>query len=177
MNPLDKAALLIEKGKYKRAVKLMDKVIKQNPDNQQLLRLRFDYGQFIPFDKLYHNASEEFFAHLIEKQASGHILHDHYSIYLSTTQGKINLNPELYLQMAAIFAGYEYENDAVFLTNKCIRSNANPPEMVPAIVSLVNYYIDKDQKRKASKYVDYIEKNFPKDEMTQYVKMVYSQAS
>lgn len=176
MKQLEKAAILVEKGKYKRALKLMNKIIKSDPENQHLYRLRFEYGQFIPFDSLYHQASEEFFRMLLEKHVSGHILHDHYSIYLSTTQGRINLTPELLLEMAAIFAGYEYENDAVYLTNKFIRSNIKPPQIVDAIVSLVNYYVDKGQKSKASQYIHYMQNFFADHPMTNYLQMVYQQA-
>lgn len=176
MKQLEKAASLVEKGKYKKALKIMNKVIKSDPENQHLLRLRFECGQYIPFDNLYHNAAEEFFRMLVDKHVSGHILHDHYSIYLSTTQGRINLSPELLLEMASIFAGYEYENDAVYLTNKFIRTNVKPPQMVDAIVSLVNFYVDKGQKNKATQYVQYMEGFFPDHEMTKYIKMVYSQS-
>jgi hypothetical protein len=176
MKQLEKAAILVEKGKYKQALRLMNKVIKSDPENQHLYRLRFEYGQFIPFDNLYHHASEEFFRLLLNKNVSGHILHDHYSIYLSTTQGRINLTPELLLEMAAIFAGYEYENDAVYLTNKFIRSNIKPPQIVDAIVSLVNFYVDKGQKSKSQQYIHYMQNFFADHPMTKYIQMVYSQA-
>ena len=170
-----KAAVLVEKGKYKRAVKLITKAIKADPENQHLYRLRFEYAQFIPFDKLYHEAAEQFFRVLIIRDISGKVLHDHYSIYLSTTQGRIGLSDELLLKLAAIFAGYAYENDAVYIINRIIRKDTKHLGLVDAIVSLVNYYIDNGQKPKTTQYIQYMIDFFPKEAMTKYIVRVYKQ--
>ena len=176
MNYHNKAAILVEKGKFKRAVKLMTKAIKQDIENEQLYRLRFEYAQFIPFDKLYHEAAEEYFSLLLANDVSGNIIHDHYSVYLSTTQGRIGLSDDLLLELAAIFAGYSFENDAVYLINRVIRRNLHPDSLVDAIVSLVNYFVDSKQKQKATQYVQYMIDFFPKHPMTRYLVRVYKQA-
>jgi tetratricopeptide (TPR) repeat protein len=170
-----KAATLVEKGKYKRAVKLITKSIKADPENQHLYRLRFEYAQFIPFDKLYHHASEEFFALMLERNVSGNVIHDHYSVYLSTTQGRIGISDDLLLEMAGIFAGYGFENDAVYIINRIIRKSIKQEGLVDAIVSLVNYYIDNQQKQKATQYVQYMIDFFPDHMMTKYIVRVYKQ--
>jgi len=177
MNYEIKAAILVEKGKYKRAVKLITKSIKLDPDNQHLYRLRFEYAQFIPFDKLYHQAAEEFFRMILQRDVSGNIIHDHYSVYLSTTQGRIGLTDDLLLELAAIFAGYSFVNDSVYIINRIIRKNVKPIGLVDAIVSLVNYYIDNKQKQKSTQYVQYMIDFFPKEAMTKYLVRVYKQAS
>lgn len=171
-----KAATLVEKGKYKRAVKLITKSINIDPENQHLYRLRFEYAQFIPFDKLYHHASEEFFNLMLLREVSGNIIHDHYSVYLSTTQGRIGLSDNLLLRLSAIFAGYGFTNDAVYIINRSIRKKIKPIGLVNAIVSLVNYYIDNEQKQKATQYVQYMIDFFPDNEMTKYIVRVYKQA-
>jgi tetratricopeptide (TPR) repeat protein len=171
-----KAAILVEKGKYKRAVRLMSKAIKADPENQQLYRLRFEYAQFIPFDKLYHQATEDFFRFILGKNVLGNIIHDHYSVYLSTTQGRIDLSDELLLELAAIFAGFSYENDAVYIINRIIRKEEKSESLVDAIVSLVNYYIGKGQKQKSTQYVQYLIDFFPQNSMTKYIVRVYKQA-
>jgi hypothetical protein len=171
-----KAAILVEKGKYKRAVRLMTKVIKADPENHHLYRLRFEYAQFIPFDKLYHQATEEFFRILLDMNVLGDIIHDHYSVYLSTTQGRIGLSDDLLLELAAIFAGFSYENDAVYIINRIIRKEVKSENLVDAIVSLVNYYIGKDQKQKSTQYVQYMVDFFPKSPMTKYIVRVYKQS-
>ena len=171
-----KAAILVEKGKYKRAVKLISKSIKADPENQHLYRLRFEYAQFIPFDKLYHNAAEEFFRFIIDREISGNVIHDHYSVYLSTTQGRIGLSDDLLLELAAIFAGYRFINDAVYIINRIIRKNIKPIGLVDAIVSLVNYYVDNHQKQKSTQYVQYMIDFFPTEPMTKYIVRVYKQS-
>ncbi len=171
-----KAAILVKKGKYKRALRLITKSINADPENQQLYRLRFEYGQFIPFDKLYHHAAEEFFITMINKHVSGNVINDHYSVYLSTTQGRIGISNETLLQLAAIFAGYGFENDAVYIINRIIRNKAKPLGLVDAIISLVNFYVDNDQKRKSTQYVQYMVDFFPDHEMTKYIVRVYKQA-
>ncbi len=171
-----KAAVLVEKGKYKRAVKLITKAIKADPENQHLYRLRFEYAQFIPFDKLYHHATEEFFRFILDRGVSGNVIHDHYSVYLSTTQGRINLTDELLLQLSGIFAGYRFVNDAVYIINRIIRKNVKPRGLIDAIVSLVNHYIDNDQKQKTTQYVQYMIDFFPDDPMTKYIVRVYKQS-
>lgn len=171
-----KAAILVEKGKYKRAVKLITKSIKADPENQHLYRLRFEYAQFIPFDKLYHNAAEEFFRYIIDREVSGNVIHDHYSVYLSTTQGRIGLTDDLLLEMAAIFAGYRFVNDSVYIINRIIRKNIKPHGLVDAIVSLVNHYIDNGQKQKSTQYVQYMIDFFPSEPMTKYIVRVYKQS-
>jgi len=170
-----KAATLVEKGKYKRAVKLIQKAIKSDPENQHLYRLCFEYAQFIPFDKLYHQASENFFWASLNKDVSGNIIHDHYSVYLSTTQGRLGLSDGLLLELSAIFAGYGFTNDAVYLINRMIRKNVKPIGLIDAIVSLVNYYIDNKQKQKSTQYVQYLIDFFPKHPMTKYLVRVYKQ--
>lgn len=172
----DKAAILVEKGKYKRAVNLITKSIKTDPENQHLYRLRFEYAQFIPFDKLYHIATEEFFRVLLNREVSGNIIHDHYSVYLSTTQGRIGISDELLLELSAIFAGYGFENDSVYIINRVIRKKLKSHGLVDAIVSLVNFYIDNDQKQKSTQYVQYMIDFFPQDSMTKYLVRVYKQA-
>jgi tetratricopeptide (TPR) repeat protein len=171
-----KAAVLVEKGKYKNAVKLMSKAIKADPENHQLYRLRFEYAQFIPFDKLYHQATESFFRVILNKNFLGNIIHDHYSVYLSTTQGRLGLSDELLLELAAIFAGFSYENDAVYLINRTIRKEVKSDGLVDAIVSLVNFYIGKDQKQKSTQYVQYMIDFFPQNPMTKYIVRVYKQS-
>lgn len=171
-----KASILVEKGKFKRAIKLMTKAIKADPENHHLYRLRFEYGQFIPFDDLYHQATEEFFRILLDRDVSGNIIHDHYSVYLSTTQGRIGLTDDLLLELSAIFAGFGFENDAVYIINRVIRKSITSKKLIDAIVSLVNFYIDKDQKQKATQYVQYMIDFFPKDTMTRYIVKVYQQA-
>lgn len=171
-----KAATLVEKGSYKRAVKLISKSIKADPENQHLYRLRFEYAQFIPFDKLYHQAAEEFFQYSLNREVSGNVIHDHYSVYLSTTQGRIGLSDELLLELAAIFAGYKFVNDAVYIINRIIRKNAKPNGLINAIVSLVNYYVDNGQKQKSTQYVQYMIDFFPNDPMTKYIVRVYKQS-
>jgi len=171
-----KAAVLVEKGKYKRAVKLITKAIKADPENQHLYRLRFEYAQFIPFDKLYHHATEEFFRFILDRGVSGNVIHDHYSVYLSTTQGRIDLTDELLLQLSGIFAGYRFVNDAVYIINRIIRKNVKPHGLIDAIVSLVNHYIDNDQKQKTTQYVQYMIDFFPDDPMTKYIVRVYKQS-
>ncbi len=172
----DKAAILVEKGKFKRAIKLMSKAIKADPENHQLFRLRFEYGQYIPFDDLYHQAAEEFFRVLLNKDTSGNIIHDHYSVYLSTTQGRIGLSDDLLLELAAIFAGFSFENDSVYIINRVIRKSIKSEKLVDAIVSLVNYFIDKGQRQKSTQYVQYMIDFFPKNPMTKYIVRVYKQA-
>ena len=176
MNYEEKAAFLVEKGSYKRAVKLMTKCIKNDPDDHRLYRIRFEYGQFIPFDKLYHEAAEDFFNDLLSRQASGNVIHDHYSVYMSTTQGRIALSDELLVNLAGIFAGYGFINDAVYLINRMIRKNAKPEGLVDAIISLVNYYIDNQQKQKSTQYVQYLVDFHPAHPMTRYIIRVYKQA-
>lgn len=177
MSNEQKAAILVEKGKYKRAVNLITKVIKSDPENHHLYRLRFEYAQFIPFDKLYHQASEEFFRLLLDREVSGNIIHDHYSVYLSTTQGRIGLTDDLLLELAAIFAGYSFENDAVYIINRVIRKSIHSKKLVDAIVSLVNYFIGKGQKQKSTQYVQYMVDFFPKDPLTKYIVNVYKQST
>ena len=172
----EKAVSLVEKGKYKRALKLMTKAISLDPENHHLYRARFEYGQFIPFDKLYHHAAEEFFRLLLERHMSGNIIHDHYSVYLSTTQGRIGLTDDLLLDLAAIFAGYGFENDAVYIINKTIRSKIKSEKLVDAIVSLVNFYIDKGQKQKSTQYVQYLIDFFSSHPMTRYIVRVFKQS-
>jgi len=172
----DKAAILVEKGKYKRAVNLITKAIKTDPENQHLYRLRFEYAQFIPFDKLYHVATEDFFRMLLNREVSGNIVHDHYSVYLSTTQGRIGLSDELLLELSALFAGFGFENDSVYIINRIIRKKIKSPGLIDAIVSLVNFYIDNDQKQKSTQYVQFMIDFFPKDQMTKYLVRVYKQA-
>ncbi len=164
-----KAATLVERGKYKKAVKLIQKAIKSDPENLRLYRLCFEYAQFMPFDKIYHQATEDFFRFSLYKEVSGNILHDHYSVYLSTTQGRIGLSDELLLEMAAIFAGYGFINDAVYLINRMIRKNIKPTGLIDAIVSLVNFYIGNNQKSKSTQYVQYLIDFFPKEPMTRYL--------
>lgn len=176
MNNEVKAATLVEKGKYKRAVKLITKSIKADPDNHYLYRLRFEYAQFIPFDKLYHEAAEEYFRDLLARNMSGNIIHDHYSVYMSTTQGRMNLTDELLVELAAIFAGFAFVNDAVYLINRMIRKSAKPEGLVDAVVSLVNYYIDDQQKQKATQYVQYLIDFYPAHPMTRYIVRVYKQS-
>jgi tetratricopeptide (TPR) repeat protein len=171
-----KAAILVEKGKFKRAIKLMTKAINADPDNPQLYRLRFEYGQYIPFDEMYHNAAEDFFRLLLDNHTSGNIIHDHYSVYLSTTQGRIGLSDDLLLELAAIFAGFSFENDAVYIINRTIRKSIKSEKLIDAIISLVNFYIDKGQKSKATQYVQYMIDFFPKNAMTRYIVKVYKQA-
>ncbi len=171
-----KAAALVEKGKFKRAVKLMTKSIKKDPENQNLYRVRFEYGQFIPFDKIYHHAAEEYFRFLLDRETTGYIIHDHYSVYLSTTQGRIGISDDLLLNLAAIFAGHGFENDAVYIINKIIRQKIKPPLLVDPIVALVNYYIDNGQKQKATQYVQYMIDFYPTHPMTRYIVGVYKQA-
>jgi len=172
----DKAAILVSKGKFKRAIKLMSKAINADSENHQLYRLRFEYGQYIPFDKLYHQAAEEFFRVLLNKETSGNIIHDHYSVYLSTTQGRIGLTDDLLLELAAIFAGYSFENDSVYIINRVIRKSIKSEKLADAIVSLVNYYIDKGQKQKSTQCVQYMIDFFPKNPLTKYIVRVYKQA-
>lgn len=171
-----KAAILVEKGKFKRAIKLMSKAIKADPENHQLFRLRFEYGQYTPFDKLYHHAAEEFFQILLDKETSGNVIHDHYSVYLSTTQGRIGLSDDLLLELAAIFAGFGFENDAVYIINRVIRKSIKSEKLIDAIVSLVNYFIDKGQKQKSTQYVQYMVDFFPKSPLTRYIVRVYKQS-
>jgi len=171
-----KAAILVEKGKYKRAVKLLSKSIKSDPQNQHLYRLRFEYAQFIPFDKLYHLATEEYFNLILERDVTGNIIHDHYSVYLSTTQGRIGLSDTLLLKLSAIFAGYNFINDAVYIINRMIRKNVKPVGLIDAIVSLVNHYVDNNQKQKSTQYVQYMIDFFPNSPMTKYLVRVYKQA-
>ena len=172
----EKAAILVEKGKFKRAIKLMSKAIKADPENHQLFRLRFEYGQYIPFDKLYHDAAEGFFRVLLDKEASGNVMHDHYSVYLSTTQGRIGLSDDLLLEMAAIFAGFGFENDSVYIINRVIRKSIKSEKLIDAIVSLVNYFIDKGQKQKSTQYVQYMVDFFPESHLTRYIVKVYKQS-
>lgn len=176
MNYLDKAAILIEKGKYKRAVKLVSKSIAADPENQHLYRLRFEYAQFIPFDKLYHQAAQDFFQIILDRDISGNIIHDHYSVYLSTTQGRMGLSDDLLLRLSAIFAGYGFENDAVYIINRVIRKHIKSEGLIDAIVSLVNYFIDNGQKQKSTQYVQYMIDFFPTSHMTKYIVRVYKQA-
>ncbi|MBL4772952.1 MAG: hypothetical protein JKX98_04945 [Alcanivoracaceae bacterium] len=171
-----KAAILIEKGKYKKAIKLITKTIKTDPENQHLYRLRFKYAQFIPFDKPYHEAAEEFFKMMLARDVSGNVIHDHYSVYLSTTQGRIGISDDLLLELAAIFAGYGLENDAVYIINRIIRKEIKLERLVDAIVSLVNHYIDNGQKQKSTQYVQYMIDFFPKSHMTKYIVRVYKQS-
>ena len=172
----EKAAILVEKGKFKRAIKIMSKAIKTDPENHQLFRLRFEYGQYIPFDKLYHHAAEEFFRVLLDKETSGNVIHDHYSVYLSTTQGRIGLSDDLLLELSAIFAGFGFENDAVYIINRVIRKSIKSEKLIDAIVSLVNYFIDKGQKQKSTQYVQYMVDFFPKSPLTRYIVRVYKQS-
>ena len=172
----EKAAILVEKGKFKRAIKLMSKAIKADPENHQLFRLRFEYGQYVPFDKLYHHAAEEFFRVLLDKETSGNVIHDHYSVYLSTTQGRIGLSDDLLLELAAIFAGFGFENDAVYIINRVIRKSIKSEKLIDAIVSLVNYFVDKGQKQKSTQYVQYMVDFFPKSPLTKYIVRVYKQS-
>ncbi|VAW33821.1 hypothetical protein MNBD_GAMMA01-652 [hydrothermal vent metagenome] len=171
-----KAAILVEKGKYKKAVKLITRSIKTDAKNLHLYRLRFEYAQFIPFDKLYHEVTEEFFRILLDREVSGNIIHDHYSLYLSTTQGKIGLNDAILLELSAKFAGYGFVNDAVYIINRMIRKNVKPIGLIDAIVSLVNFYLDSNQQQKATQYVQYMIDFFPQSPMTKYLVQVYKQA-
>ena len=169
MNPISRAERYIEKGKYKQALKLLAKTQKKYETNLDLARIRFDYGKYIPFDDLHHQAAVDYFNLQIRFEVSGQKIHDDFAKYMSTTQGRIQLDEQTLIRLSVIFASYGFENNAVYLINRMIRAECKDQAFVDALVALINYFDEKDMHKKTDIYVDYLKFNFPNHEMTEYV--------
>lgn len=169
MNPINRAERYIEKGKYKQALKLLAKTQKKYKTNLDLARIRFDYGKYIPFDDLHHQAAIDYFNLQIRYEVSSQKVHDDFAKYMSTTQGRIQLDDETLIRLSILFASHGFENNAVYLINRMIRTECTHSEFVDALVALINYFDEKDMTKKTAIYVDYLKFNFPQHEMTEYV--------
>ncbi len=170
MSPIKKAEKLVSKGKYKRALKILARTFKKYSSSLDLAKLRFEYGKFIPFDKLHHDAARDYFRLQIRYDVSAQKIHEDFVKYMTTTQGRISLDDELYIRLSIIFSANGFENNGLFLINQMIRVSCREPLFAEALVAMINYLDDKNHNKKSDYYKQYLIDNFPEHEMTHYIK-------
>lgn len=172
----EKIDKLIDKGRFKRAMKKLLKVCRKNHTDLALARRCFEVGQFIPFDKHYHQAAAHYFSLALQNDVEGAKLHDDYMVYTTTTQGRIDLPEDLLLQLAANFAAHDYENSAVFLIKNIMNKSPQHPRLPEAILALVNAYLAKGQIKKAKTYVDHVNAYFLGHDLMSLINQQYRRA-
>ena len=172
----EKIDKLIDKGRFKRAMKKLLKACRKNHSDLSLARRCFEVGQFIPFDKHYHQAANHYFTLALQQGVSGEQLHDDYMVYTTTTQGRIDLPEDLLLKLAANFAAHGHENSAVFLVKNIMNKSPENPQLPEAILALVNAYLTRGQIKKAKPYVDHVNAYFLGHDLMAYINQQYRRA-
>jgi len=172
----EKIDKLIDKGRFKRAMKKLLRACRKNRSDLSLARRCFEVGQFIPFDKHYHQAASHYFSLALQQGTDGERLHDDYMVYTTTTQGRIDLPEDLLLKLAARFAAHGYENSAVFLIKNIMSKSPDNPHLPEAILALVNAYLARGQVKKAKFYVDHINAYFLGHDLMSYINQQYRRA-
>ncbi len=157
-------------------MKKLLKLCRKTPSNLSLARRCFEVGQFIPFDRHYHQAAEHYFSLALQQGANGADLHTDYMKYTTTTQGRIDLPVDLLLRLAAGFAANGHENSAVFLIKRAMGRQPESPDLPEAILALVSFYLDRGQVRKAKLYVDHVNAYFLDHELTRLINQQYRRA-
>jgi hypothetical protein len=103
LNPVARAESYIEKGNYKKALKILAKTFKKYPNSLDLARLRFEYGKYIPFDDYHHQAAIDYFNLQMQFDVSGEKIHSDFVKYMTTTQGRIQLDDETLVRLSVVF--------------------------------------------------------------------------
>lgn len=169
INPVARAEKYIEKGKYLKAMKLLKKTFEKYPNSLDLARLRFEYGKYIPFDETHHEAAIDYFNLQIQFDVSGEKIHADFVKYMTTTQGRIQLDDDTLIKLAVVFASHGFENNAVYIINQMMRKECKNPHLVDALVAMINYLDEKQDQKKAQNYVNYLKWHFKGHEMTEYI--------
>ncbi|MCF6300048.1 MAG: hypothetical protein L3J52_02855 [Proteobacteria bacterium] len=169
MNPILRAEKYIEKGKYKKAMKLLAKTFKKYPSSLDLARIRFEYGKYIPFDDFHHEAAIDYFNLQMRFDVSGQRIHSDFSKYLTTTQGRISLDEDTLVRLSIVFAANGFENNAVYIINQMMRNGSRHEQFVDSLVAIINFLEDKGANKKSEPYKNYLKWNFSEHEMTRYI--------
>ncbi len=169
LNPVARAEKYIEKGNYKKAMKILANTFKKYPNSLDLARLRFEYGKYIPFDEFHHQAAIDYFNLQMQFDVSGEKIHADFVKYMTTTQGRIQLDNETLVKLSVVFAANGFENNAVYIINSMIRKECELPEFVDALVAIINFLEEKGAEKKTASYKNYLKWHYPDHEMTQYI--------
>ncbi len=169
LNPIARAEKFIEKGKYKKAMKLLGKTFVKYPNSLELARLRFEYGKYIPFDELHHEAAVDYFNLQMRFDVSGEKIHSDFVKYMTTTQGRINLDDETLSKLGVVFATHGFENNAIYIINGMMRKEVRNESFVDALVAIINYLDEKGVHKKTQSYKNYLKWHYPDHEMTRYI--------
>jgi len=100
---------------------------------------------------------------------SGEKIHNDFVKYMTTTQGRIQLDDETLVKLSVVFAANGFENNAVYIINNMIRKECELPEFIDALVAIINYLEEKGADKKTSSYINYLKWHYPDHEMTQYI--------
>lgn len=166
LNPIAKAERYMKLGKYHKAIKVLNKIFKKHPNSLDLAQLRFECGQYIPFDESHHQAAIDYFRLQVQFEVSPEKIHRDFVKYMTTSQGQINLNEETLIKLAIVFAKNDFEKNAVFIVNKMTRKESTHPLLASALINLVQYYERTDNLKKAEHYINYLKWRFPDHEKT-----------
>ncbi|VAW44111.1 hypothetical protein MNBD_GAMMA02-760 [hydrothermal vent metagenome] len=169
LNPVARAEKYIEKGNYKKAMKVLANTFKKYPNSLDLARLRFEYGKYIPFDDFHHQAAKDYFNLQMQFDVSGEKIHGDFVKYMTTTQGRIQLDDETLVHLSVVFAANGFENNAVYIINGMIRKECELPQFVDALVAVINYLEEKGADKKTASYKNYLKWHYPDHEMTHYI--------
>ncbi len=169
LNPVARAEKYIEKGKYKKAMKLLAKTFVKYPNSLDLARLRFEYGKYIPFDEFHHEAARDYFNLQMQFDVSGEKIHSDFVKYMTTTQGRINLDDETLSKLGVVFATHGFENNATYIINSMMRKETRILAFVDALVAIINYLDAKGIHKKTQSYKNYLKWHYPEHEMTKYI--------
>lgn len=166
LNPIARAERYIESEKYHKAMKVLNKIFKKHPNSLDLAKLRFECGQYIPFDENHHQAAIDYFGLQIQFEVSAEKIHHDFVKYMTTSQNQINLDEQTLLKLAIVFAKSDFEKNAVFIVNKLTRKESTQPLLANALVELIQHYERADYLKKAEHYIDYLKWRFPEHERT-----------
>lgn len=166
LNPIAKAERYIKSGKYHKAMKVLNKIFKKHPNSLDLAQLRFECGQYIPFDENHHQAAIDYFRLQIQFEVSAEKIHSDFVKYMTTSQGRINISEDILIKLAAVFSKNDFEKNAVFIINKMTRKESTHPMLANALTDLIEYYERTKDLKKAENYINYLKWRFPDHEKT-----------
>ena len=141
LTELARANKLINDHKLPAARRLLGELVKRQPGNREILRLRYQAWKYDPTSPQFHAAATALLDHPVQDAEVNERVFEDYRDYVAVTQGRPQLNEQFYLDLARRFAASGHVNEASRMVHRSLRQDKTHAGLPSALLAVGRAYL------------------------------------
>lgn len=148
LDELARASALMDKHKLPAARRLLEDLLRRQPSNREVLRLRYQAWKYDPDADQFHRAAHDLLDDPVNDPDANERIFRDYSDYVAVTQGRPRLNQQFYLDLARRFAAAGHIDEASRMVQRVLRKDKSHHALPSTLLAVGRAYIGKGEQKR-----------------------------